>query len=277
MPRPERLVVDPAVLSLAVPLSDRSAPTGFGVMPRGSVVPVSGDRVRFFVYWRQASQRTDFDLSALLLDDGFTTADHLSYTNLTTLGGVHSGDITEAPDGASELIEIDLSAVPGRYVIPQVNVCAGEGFDEVAESFFGFMGRDGEQLGLPYEPRTVRMKSDLRGTGRVALPHVFSRDDTGGWSVTWMQLFLRGAVAANTVESNRLSTTLLARSILGRTFVTVGDIVAMMGRHTDVVAHAGQTFDQPVTYIGIERPEGLPKGSEVITLDRLRDLSRPDF
>ena len=146
---------------------------GSACMPRGSVVPVTGDRLRFFVYWRQAEHRTDFDLSALLLDDDFAPVGHLSWTNLTTLGGVHSGDITEAPEGASEFIEIDLSTVAARYIVPQVNVYAGEGFEEVAESFFGFMERDGEQQGRPYEPRTVRMKSDLRGAGRIALPLVF--------------------------------------------------------------------------------------------------------
>jgi hypothetical protein len=87
------------VLSLALPLSARSTPGGFGVLPRGSVVPVAGDRLRFFVYWRQAEHRTDFDLSALLLGDDFAPVGHLSWTNLSTLGGVHSGDITEAPEG----------------------------------------------------------------------------------------------------------------------------------------------------------------------------------
>jgi hypothetical protein len=29
---------------------------------------------------------------------------------------------------------------------------------------------------------------------------------------------------------------------------------------------------EPVTCIGLERPEGLPAGSEVFTLDRLGDL-----
>jgi hypothetical protein len=266
------LVVDPAVLSLAVPLSSRSAPAGFGVMPRGSVVPVAGDRVRFFVYWRQAVQRTDFDLSALLLGDDFAPAGHLSYTNLTTPGGVHSGDITEAPDGASEFIEIDLSKVQARYIVPQVNVYSGEGFDEVAESFFGFMERDGEQHGRPYDPRTVRMRSDLRDAGRVALPLVFSRDDAGGWSATWMQLYLRGGIAFNRVETNKLSTTMLVRAILGRRFVTVGDLIDMTGRRADVVLFDGQPFEHPVTYLGIERPEGLPEGSDVITLDRLPEL-----
>jgi len=275
LPRRERLVVDPAAMSLAVPLSSRTTPGGFGVMPRGSVARVAGDRLRFFVYWRQTARRTDFDLSALLLDDDLAVVGHLSWTSLTTLGGVHSGDITDAPEGASEFIEIDLARVPARHIVPQVNVYSGEGFDEVAESFFGFMERDGEQQGRPYEPQTVRMKSDLLGGGRVALPLVFSRDDTGGWRATWMHLFLRGGVAMNMVETNRLSTTLLVRSVLNRHFLTVADLVAMTDGHADVVLYTGQSFDHPVTYIGIERPEGLPAGSEVITLDRLAELVPP--
>jgi hypothetical protein len=270
--REQQLVVDPAVLSLAVPLSGRSAPTGFGSMPRGSVVPVAGDRLRFFVYWRQAYVRTDLDLSALLLGDDLTPVGHVSWTNLTATGAVHSGDLVEAPDGASEFIEIDLSTVPARYVVPQVNLYAGEGFDEVAESFFGFMERDGEQHGRPFEPRTVRMKSDLRGSGRVALPLVFRRDDAGGWTATWMHLFLHGGVAFNAVETNKLSTTLLVRSVLDRRFLTVGDLVALMGRHTDVAVHDGRPVDRPVTYVGLKRPDGLPDGSEAITVDRLGEL-----
>ena len=269
LPRYPRLVVHPAVLSLALPLSARSTPGGFGVMPRGSVVPVAGDRLRFFVYWRQAEHRTDFDLSALLLGDDFAPVGHLSWTNLTTLGGAHSGDITEAPEGASEFIEIDLSTVAARYIVPQVNVYAGEGFEEVAESFFGFMERDGEQQGRPYEPRTVRMKSDLRGAGQIALPLVFRRDDAGAWSAKWMHLFLRGAVNFNMVETNKLSTAMIVRSILARRFLTVGDLVALLG---PAEPYRGQAFDGPVTYLGIERPEGLPAGSDAITLDRLTEL-----
>jgi hypothetical protein len=256
------------VLPVALPLSERSTPAGFGVMPRGSVVPVAGDRLRFFVYWREAATRTDFDLSALLLDDDFTPVGHLAWTHLMWDCAVHSGDITEAPEGASEFIEFELPKVQARYIVPQVNVYAGEGFDEVAESFFGFMERDGDQRGHPYEPRTVRMKSDLRGAGRIALPLVFSRDDDGGWAATWMHLFLRGASTFNMVETNKLSMTLLVRSILGRRFLTVGDLVALMGPHTTVVPEDGR----PVTYIGIECPDGLPDGSEVITLDRLAAL-----
>jgi hypothetical protein len=98
---------------------------------------------------------------------------------------------------------------------------------------------------------------------------VFRRDDAGGWSAKWMHLFLRGAVNFNMVEMNKVSTAMIVRSILARRFLTVGDLVALLG---PAEHYRGQTFDAPVTYLGIERPEGLPEGSDAITLDRLTEL-----
>ena len=57
------------MLSLALPLSEKTKAVGFAVMPRGSVLPVANSILRFFFYWRQRQQRTDYDLSALMLDE----------------------------------------------------------------------------------------------------------------------------------------------------------------------------------------------------------------
>jgi hypothetical protein len=65
------------------------------------------------------------------------------------------------------------------------------------------------------------------------------------------------------------STAMIVRSILARRFLTVGDLVALLG---PAEPYRGQAFDGPVTYLGIERLEGLPDGSDVITLDRLTEL-----
>src|SRR5262249_7888942 len=71
LPEIERLVVNSEAFGLAVPLSDKSKSEGFGVMPRGSVLPVAKGILRFFVYWKEKSERTDYDLSALMLDENF--------------------------------------------------------------------------------------------------------------------------------------------------------------------------------------------------------------
>jgi hypothetical protein len=109
------------------------------VLPRGSRTRVDGKVLRFFAYWRQSSERTDFDLSAVLLDEDFGYLGHVSWTNFGEDGAVYSGDIVDAPDGATEFIDIALDTVGAAYVVPQVNVFASEGFDDVAESLFGWM------------------------------------------------------------------------------------------------------------------------------------------
>jgi hypothetical protein len=274
LPAWERLVVDPAVLGLTVPLTNKTAPNGFGVVPRGSVMPVDGEALRFFVYWRQTRDTTDFDLSVLLLADGFVPAGQVSWTRLHESGVVHSGDIVDAPTGASEFIDLNLADVTARYVVPEVNVYSGEGFMQVAESFFGFMLRSPDQAGRPFEPRTVRTKSDLRGTGRVALPVAFARDDDGRWWAHWLHLYLRGTSWANRVETNRVSTTTLARGIMQRRYLRMSYLVDLLAAKAEVTApyEAGMELDGPVTFIGLERPEGLPEGSDVYALDRINEL-----
>ncbi|MGA5063754.1 hypothetical protein ACPB9E_08210 [Streptomyces exfoliatus] len=274
LPSPERLLIDPDVLDVALPLSGRAASAGLGVLPRGSVSPVEGELLRFFTYWRQARYTTDLDLSALVLDADYSTVTWLSYTALTDVEGRHSGDITEAPDGASEFIDLRLGAVRGTFIVPQVHVFSGEGFDEVAEGFFGFMLREGEQRGRPFEPRTVRMKSDLRGPGRVALPLAFRRDDEGRWHAHWLHLYLRGAPSANRVEEHRVTIAVVMRALLGRTHLTVRHLVALMEESgAKTTLWDGRTAPEgPVTYIGLERPEGLAPGSRVLTPENLRDL-----
>lgn len=272
LPAPGHLLIDPDVLDVALPLSGRASAAGLGVLPRGSLSPVDGELLRFFVYWKEADRRTDYDLSALMLDAEFATVCWLAYTNLKDLEGEHSGDITEAPDGASEFINLRLGAVRGDFIVPQVNIFAGEGFEEVEESFFGFMLREAEQQGRPFEPRTVRMKSELRGPGRVALPLAFLRGPDGRWRAKWLHLYLRGTPAANRVEENRVSVATLLRGIVEREQLTVRYLTGLMDATTTTLWDGEKVPDDPVTYIGLQRPDGLHPDSRVLTPENLRDL-----
>ncbi|MFI6867899.1 TerD family protein [Nocardia sp. NPDC050406] len=266
------VVVDPDILGVALPLSGKATGHGFGMLPRGSVSLVEGELLRFFVYWKQHRLTTDFDLSALLLDSDYSHPKWLSYTNLTAMGGRHSGDITSAPEGASEFIDVNLRKVRSRCVIPQVNIYRGEGFDEVEESFFGFMTRAADQLGRPYEPRTVRMKSDLRGPSRVALPLVFLRGEDGRWRAKWLHLYLAGLPQFNRVEGNRLNTSNLVRGMVEREYLRIGYLVSLLEAEHDVELWDGQPLTAPVTFLGLTRPEGLPTGATAFTLENLSDV-----
>jgi hypothetical protein len=264
------LVVDPQVLDVALPLSGKAAEGGFAVLPRGSRATVSGDLLRFFMYWRQTSRRTDYDLSVLLLDDEFHSAGQVSWTNYHQDGAVHSGDLTDATNGATEFIDVPRT-IGGRYVVPQVYIYAGESFDDVAESMFGYQARTPEQHGAPFDARTVRARSQLRGQGRIALPMVFAREEHG-WQAVWLHLYLRGTPAFNRVEDNTFTTADQVRALLERRYLTMSYLVERWRARAEVVMWDGRLPDEPVTFVGIEAPDDLPAGSQAYTLDRLSEL-----
>ncbi|MFC6080595.1 hypothetical protein [Sphaerisporangium aureirubrum] len=258
------LVVDPDALDVALPLSGKAVAPGLGVLPRGSWSPVNGELLRFFVHWRQTAQRTDYDLSALMLDASYGSPRHISWTSHTNRFATYSGDITSAPEGATEFIDVDLTAATRPIVIPQVHIYAGERFDEAAEAFFGFMTRDAGQRGMPFEPRTVRMKSDLRGSGRIALPMAFLRGDDGTWRAKWLHLYLKGHPNFNQVEGDRITASLLVRSIVERDYLPVRYL-------TDLLRAKGSPGG-PTTYIGLRAPADLPAGTRVYTPGTLHEL-----
>jgi hypothetical protein len=264
------LLVDSQVLDIALPLSGKAAAGGFAVLPRGSRAPVSGELLRFFTYWRQTSRRTDYDLSVLLLDDEFHTAGQVSWTNYRHDGVVHSGDITDAPNGATEFIDVPL-AIGASYVVPQVNIYAGESFEEVAESMFGYQTRTRDQRGAPFDARTVRTRSQLRGQGKVALPMVFVRGEQG-WQTVWLHLYLRGTPSFNRVENTMFTTADQVRALVERRYLTLAYLLDRWRATTEVMTWNGRLPDEPVTFIGIEAPENLPAGSEAYTLNRLSEL-----
>lgn len=274
LPDPGTILYDPAVLDVALPLSQKGNAEGFGVLPRGSKTAVGGELLRFFMYWRNSERMdTDYDLSAQLLDDEFRQAGWLSYTELEGFGGVHSGDIVTAPEGASEFIDLELAKVTARYIVPQVNIYDGEGFAWIAESVFGYMERSREQKGMPFEARTVRTKSAVRGAGRVALPLLFERGEDGEWSARWLHLFLKGNPFFNTVEGNLGTASLMARGILAREYLTVGyllDLWRALG--TEVREWDGTPPGGKVTWIGLDVPDGLPAGTDALSPERFGEL-----
>ncbi|MER7172353.1 hypothetical protein [Streptomyces mesophilus] len=271
LPDPGPVLVDPDVLDVALPLSGKAVSSGIGVLPRGSVSPVEGELLRFFTYWKERRETTDYDLSAVILDEEYEQVTWLSYTQLTDVEGRHSGDVVEAPDGASEFIELRLGAVRGTFIVPQVLLFSGESFLDVEESFFGFMMREGEQQGRPFEPRTVRMKSDLRGPGRVALPLAFRRGEDGQWRAHWLHLYLKGIPAANRVEETKVTVETLLRGIVEREQLTVRWLLQLMG--AEVTVWDGERLPEgPVTYFGMRRPEGLHPDSRILTPENLRDV-----
>lgn len=277
LPKIENLVVDPAILDVALPLSGKAVSPGIGVLPRGSISePLDTEWVRVFAHWQQAAIRTDYDLSASFLHPDFWSAGHVSWTNLSTGYAEYSGDIVDAPapQGATEFINFRIRDVPHPYIVPQLLIYSGEQFDEAAEAFFGYMQRDEAQDGRPFEARTVRMKSDLRGSGRISLPFILMRGTDDTWRIKWTHLYLKGNPSFNIVEgdSARLTTSMLIRSIVEREYITVRYLIQLMERNGAQVGYAVPDDGSSFVYIGIQAPEKMPDGSGHITPANLGEI-----
>lgn len=217
--------------NIAVPLTDKHKSRGIGILPVGSMMDVdstSFDTLRFFIYWHQSSQRTDYDLSCLFLDSNYTTVQTVSFRNLMAKGCKHSGDFTSAPNGAAEFIDVEFDYIPKnvKYIIPQINLYSGETFDDVKEVFFGFMERNQNDAGALFDPKTVKMRSELFGEGQVALPVVFIRNEnTNTWQAKWIHQNLNSGSFIGMVERNKASTSTLVKMIVDKKYFTIKDLV----------------------------------------------------
>lgn len=175
--------VDPSVAGYAIPFGSRSAAKSDVTVGRGSRVKVSGDSdtMRMFIWWKDIENdgwggRVDLDLSALAISADFTKTHQIGYYNLRGSGITHSGDITSAPDGASEFIdvEVDRTLKAGwRYVAMTVNSYTGQPFSNIPEVYAGAMERNGAQRGEIYDPATVSTAFDVTTDNRMVLPLIF--------------------------------------------------------------------------------------------------------
>lgn len=177
LPALGKVYVNPDVRNMLMPYGLRNAPEGTKTLVRGSRIPLGAqedDIVRCFMWWKEPQyDRVDLDLSVVLLDDAYNVTEHCSWTQLRGDGMTHSGDITSAPNGACEFIDVKLSKVAkrARYMLMVVNAYTNTPFAEVCEeAFAGWMVRAKGQHGEIFDPRTVHHKADLVTNGRVAMP-----------------------------------------------------------------------------------------------------------
>lgn len=92
-------------------------PTNWGPMPcdRGDEISLNSfpDDTMIVVgtYWKNGAERVDLDLTVTGHDDEFNRIDECSYSKLSGFSNkaTHSGDIVDAPEGASEYITFNLN------------------------------------------------------------------------------------------------------------------------------------------------------------------------
>ena len=232
--------IDPALKTVTVPLWRRASADGLRTLERGSRVPLATDPVagdagpppqmlRLFVYWKEAAERTDLDLSLIEFGPAFEYRGQVSYTNLKTDGVTHSGDIQSAPRGACEFIDVDLARVRERmngegYLAILVNRYCGESFGACAAAQAGWMLRDRPDAGRKaFDPAAVRDRFALTGAAGYALPLAVDLSDL---SAVCLDLYVSGAALHNRVEGQRADVATLTREVarFTRTRPTLADL-----------------------------------------------------
>ncbi|MCX6147781.1 MAG: TerD family protein [Candidatus Kapabacteria bacterium] len=210
-----KVYLDDSIKNFTVPFAIRSASKALKTIPRGSRIDLSlGDTIRFFIYWKDGTSRTDLDLSALALDKDSNVITTIAYYNLKELGGYHSGDITSAPNGASEFIDIDIPQFLDkgiRYIVMVVNSFTTQPYCDLPICFAGFMMRQFPKSGEIYEPSTLENRFDLTANTKIAIPLIIDLEER---KVIWTDLSMDNLNnTSNNVNSHLPKLTMLNKAM----------------------------------------------------------------
>lgn len=194
-----KVYVDKELKNYVVPNGIRSASKSLKTLVRGSRIPMGkGDTIRAFLYWHEGfvngvhTDTVDIDLSSVMFDTDWNYMEHVSYTNLRSekYQAYHSGDFVEAPNGASEFIDIDIPSVlkyGGRYIMLNLYSYNGHPYCNLPECFAGWMMREGVDSGEVFEAKTVSNKIDLASDTRISVPVILDLQER---EVIWCDLAL---------------------------------------------------------------------------------------
>lgn len=252
LPAMGKVYVDPALAGYSVPFAQRTAQKALRTVGRGSRIDLGQESImRAFLWWNEAALdkdgnrytigRTDLDLSCAVLDASFNYMTHCSFTHLRDAGITHSGDITSAPNGACEFIDIDFANLPvgAAYVALVAYAYTAQNFGDMPEAYLGWLARADGQSGDVYDARTVRQKVDLTAAGqRVLVGYV----DVARRQFVWADLVLPARCGGfNAIETSTDMVSLLARGIVKPLRPTLGTLLTDHARaRGELVATPGE-------------------------------------
>jgi hypothetical protein len=257
-----RCRLDDCLKKFMVPMAQRSASKSLRTLTRGSRIPMPDAAVlRFFIWWKNGSSRTDIDLSAALFDGEQRYVDVLSYYNLKNFGGCHSGDIVDAPTGAAEFIDVEIARLTGhkvRYIVMVLTSFTEQPYCDLPECFAGWMARQQANSGEVFEPRTVMDKLDVASNTRICIPAVF---DLAKKEVIWADLALKKRPSFNSVGTNLSGVSLMLQSL---TCLSKPDLYTLFSLHI----RARGSLAEPAK--DADSVFGMNEGITPFEIDRIR-------
>ena len=227
----------------AMPLHTRNISKGSTAIGFGSRLPLDSDKntIRLFMHWKDfdnseeydgfafSGNRIDLDLSAVFLDENFDFVNNITYYNLRVGDiGYHSGDITSAPEGASEFIDINIDKALDngiRYVVPTIYNYTQQPIKDIPESFTGFMMRDKANSGEVFEPSTIHHSYNLNNGATNSTPYII---DLKNRELVWLDTALKPSIYGNYNVANNIDNfTVFAKYAMLSKFMTVEEYIGL--------------------------------------------------
>ena len=151
-----KVYIDEDYKNIMLTTSEKDSNVSLRPMTRGSRIKFNpnAEVLRFFVAWKNLDEKTlkelntiydrvDVDLSALTFNENLEFNDVVAYYNQKKSGFAFSGDITNAPEGALEYIDVfDLEKLKkkgNRYILMQIRSYNGYTFEEINSVYAGVM------------------------------------------------------------------------------------------------------------------------------------------
>ena len=264
LPALGKVYLDSDLADCLVPAGARSASASARTITRGSrfALEAGKDTARFFIWWRNMADgsRVDLDLTSAMYDENFTSMGEVAYYNLRAGFGAHSGDIVDAPTGASEFIDVDLEkavAAGVRYVGMVVTSYTQQPFNIIPECFAGWMMREHVQSGEIYDPRTVIDKLDVTSPTKMTMPLLI---DVLERKVIWADMTMRAnSRRANAVFANRATLAHILMAIVGARRPNLYDLMALHAQ-----ARGTLVDDRAAADIAFTLEDGFPFRAEEI-------------
>ncbi len=204
------IFIEPSLFKMPVSIGDRSESVqDLPSALMGTRFAVEGNNVRLFMQWGTGlpAQHLDMDLSCHIAYSNGGTG-FCSFSQLTTTGCKHSGDIQYIPNkvGTAEYIEIDvyqLQKAKAKYVTFTCNAYSNGAI--TPNLVIGWMNSKNpmtisEKTGVAYDPSCVQHQ--VRITTNASKGLVFGVLDVEKAEIVWLELPFAGQVVGNLDTKN---------------------------------------------------------------------------
>jgi hypothetical protein len=185
-----RVYIQDELMLQHVPFAQRSVSKALKTVAKGSRFVRESDKpaLRFFTWWNESGVnsagkptsvgRIDIDLSVGIFDKEYQLIQQCAYYDLLSMGMTHSGDITSAPHGAAEYIDVDVEKLiqhtpRAAFVGQLISSFTSQKYSEIPECFAGWMEREQPTSGEIFEPSTVKNKIDITSESTQVLTFLY--------------------------------------------------------------------------------------------------------